>query len=1426
MASIDERVVEMKFNNGQFQKGVSDTTSALGKLKSGLNLGGAAKGISELDAAGKRFSLAGMADGVASIQNKLTTMSLVGITALTNLTNRAVDAGLRMGKALTIQPISEGFQEYELKMGSIQTILSNTARHGTGLKEVTASLDGLNEYADKTIYNFGDMTRNIGLFTNAGMKVEDATSVIKGFSNEAAASGTNSQGAASAAYQLSQAMSAGTIRLMDWRSLQNVGMGNKNMQNGLIELADSMGELDKAGVSAKTVADDFNGSLEKKWLGADVMSNYLKIMAGDLTVAEQKTLGLSDAQIKGFQKQQKMSEEAATKVRTWTQLFGTLQEAVGSGWSESFDILLGDFNEATELFTAAEQTLGGMLGQTSDARNKILQEWSDLGGRDLAIQAIGDAFKALLAVLKPIKEAFLEIFPMLTGKDLYNFTAALAEVAKNMMIGEEAANNLKRTFKGVFALLDIGWMIIKGVAGVLFDLIGVVFQGSGGFLEFTGNIGDWIVAVRDALKNGEGLGKFFEGLGDILRIPIKAIQTLFSWLGEKVSPGGLADAGAAISENFNPLKALGKVLKSIWDGFLGVLKWIWEAAGPIIGMMGDFFGDFGSSISDAFSNLDFDRVLAIINTSLFGGLILLFKNFLGGGWLDQLKGLFGGGGGDEGGGLMDSIKDMFGGLTDSLSAMQNTLKAATLLGIAAAIALLAASVSTLADIDAADLGKAVGAIAVMMVELSGAMMLLSMTKGFLRLPFIAGSLILLAIAVRILASAAEKMAELDWEEIAKGLTGTAGLLGSLALFQKFSTASKGSVASAFGLILLGTAINILAVAVGKFGDMDWGEIAKGLTTLAGVFALVAGFIFIVGKSGGGMVGAGVGMIAIAAAMSILTGVLERMSKFSWEEIAKSMVMLAGSLAILAGGMYLMTAAIPGALALIVAATALNILVPVLESMGAMGWDEIGKGLVTLGGSLLVLAGGMYLMAGAIPGAIALMIVSSALTIFVPVLQALGAMEWSAILTGLGALALALGVLGIAGMLIVPALPGLLGLGIALTLLGAAILLAGVGVLAFAIGFGLLVTAVAGGTVLLVAAVKEILMLIPFAMEQLGLGLVALVEALAANAVAITEAFVTIGMAILNAINTLAPEIVATLLNLIWLLVNTLKDEVPKFVTAGAEIIVGFLNGIADNIGNIIDAGVEVIVKFLEGIRKNQDEVADEAVKTIVGFVNAAANAIENNTSDLETAGKKLGWAVADGMTGGLASKVAGIASKAWELGKTAIENIRGAVDSNSPSKESMYIGEFVGDGLALGMDHRTKDVANSGNSMGNAALDSMRSALSNMASVIDTNMDVTPTITPVLDLSNVASGAKGINTMLRTPSLNPDISSNTALRLSQAEQRRIGDRDLDIATNTMLKTERPIQFIQTNNSPKALSEVEIYRQTNNLMSQAKGALNS
>lgn len=1377
MSSIDERVVEMKFNGGQFLSGIKNAITSLDGLKKGLNLDGSRKSLEGLNTAGRNFSLAGMATGIEHISSKFNALTVVGVTALATIANKAVTAGTQLVNSLTMEPVMAGFKEYELKMGSIQTILSNTSKDGTTLKQVTATLDDLNTYADKTIYNFGDMTRNIGLFTNAGIGIKDSADMIKGFSNEAAASGTNAQGAAGAAYQLSQALSSGVVTLMDWKSLSNVGMGNKNMQSGIIEIADAMGTFEGKSVTAEDATKSFNTTLEKKWLTADVMQNYLKIQAGELSEAQMKNIGLEEKQIDAFMKQQKIAEEAATKVRTWTQLVGTMQEGVGSGWSETFDLLIGDFDQATKLWTNVNDTLGPMIGKAAEARNKMIGDWAKLGGRDAAISAISNAFSALMGIMKPIGTAFREIFPAATGKQVFEITKGIQNFTKSLIPSKDTAEKIGRTFKGVFAVLDIGRMILVQAAKMFVDLFFSATDGAGGILDFTANIGDFLVSVRDAIKNGKGLSMFFGKLGLLIRVPFEILKALGGALVDIFSSFGKSgDAVGSVAERiqnrFAPVKALGGVLLKVWGGLAGFFQRVGEVLKPIGEGIVTLVSGIGKAFGDAMTGMDFSMVLDTINTGLLAAIVLLLKNFLGGGFVDQIKeAIFGGGGDDDGGGFLDTIKESFGGLTDTMKAMQSQLKADALLKLGGAIALLAGSVAILAMVDGKRLATSLTGLTVMMGQLMGAMYLmdvLSSSTGFIKMPFIAaglaifaGALILLsiavksmsgldwegltkglvgvtvlmggmavaarimsankgglisagigmigiAIAIKILASAVRDFSSLSWEEMSKGLVGVGAVLLGLAIFSRLSAAGKGAAGQAVGIIILAAAMKIFASAVKDFADMDWPTLARGMAGLAGALIIVAGAMRIMPKN---MLFTATSLVILGAALKIIASAVLTMAGMTWDEIGRGMTVLAGSLAILAVALFAMSGSLLGSAALIVAAGALAILAPVLVTLGGMLWDEIGRGLVMLGGTLLILAVGLTAMSGALLGAAALVVAAGALNLLAPVLVLLGGMSWAQIGAGLTMLAGALAILGIAGVLLLPAIPGLMGLGVAMALLGVGAIGVGVGLMAFATGLTLLAAGGAAAAAAIVQIVKSILQLLPFAFRQLGQGLIEFANVIARSGPALMGAITAVLLSIIGAINRVAPQIVATLVRLVFLMVNALVTNVPKLVVAGMQLLLGILKGIANNIGKIVTVAADIIVNFINGIAKNLPRIVESGANLIITFVESLASTIRNNTSRMNTAGRNLAGAIIEGMVSGIGGGIASVASAAREMAGKALAAAKDFLNINSPSKKFIEVGSSTSEGFVKGIVTTTGAVVRAAAGMGQAAIDGTRKAL-------------------------------------------------------------------------------------------------------------------
>lgn len=404
--TIDQKVVEMKFDNGQFENNVRTSMSTLEKLKQRLNLTGAAKGLESVNDAARKVNLNGIGSAVETVQAKFSAMQVVGVTALANITNKAIDAGERMVKALTIDPVKTGFEEYETQINAVQTILANTKSKGSTINDVNAALDELNHYADLTIYNFTEMTRNIGTFTAAGIDLKTSVSAIQGIANLAAVSGSTSLQASTAMYQLSQALAAGKVSLMDWNSVVNAGMGGEVFQTALRKTSEELKTGAEAAIKAK---GSFRESLQAGWLTADVLTETLKKFTtsganeyvaeytglskkavesalehakaeyGEADAVEKasealaKKSGKSKDAIKEALEMAETATDAATKVKTFTQLWDVMKEAAQSGWSKTWQLIIGDFEEAKDFFTPLADFATNVIGKFSDARNNLLE---------------------------------------------------------------------------------------------------------------------------------------------------------------------------------------------------------------------------------------------------------------------------------------------------------------------------------------------------------------------------------------------------------------------------------------------------------------------------------------------------------------------------------------------------------------------------------------------------------------------------------------------------------------------------------------------------------------------------------------------------------------------------------------------------------------------------------------------------------------------------------------------------------------------------------------------------------------------------------------------------------------------------------------------------------------------------------------------
>ena len=423
---VDERVVEMRFDNAHFEKNVRTSMSTLDKFNQKLQFKDANKGFNNIEKAAKKTDLSPLADSAEKVGLKFNAMYTIADQALRNITTSAMNAGKRIVSALTIDPVKTGLSEYETQINSIQTILANTESKGSTLQDVNSALAELNTYADKTIYNFTEMTRNIGTFTAAGVDLDTSVQAIKGIANLAAVSGSTSQQASTAMYQLSQALSSGTVKLQDWNSVVNAGMGGQVFQDSLKETARVHGiaiddMIKKHG--------SFRETLSEGWITSEILTETLAKFTGDLSEEQLKSMGYTEEQIKGIIKLGNTANDAAKKVKTFTQLFDTLKEAAQSGWTKSWELLIGDFGEAKSLLTDISDYMGDIIGKSADKRNSMLMGGLSSGWKQLLNEGIHDAGRFEATVSAVAKQHGVDIKSMIN--DETTFQDALRTLLKD-----------------------------------------------------------------------------------------------------------------------------------------------------------------------------------------------------------------------------------------------------------------------------------------------------------------------------------------------------------------------------------------------------------------------------------------------------------------------------------------------------------------------------------------------------------------------------------------------------------------------------------------------------------------------------------------------------------------------------------------------------------------------------------------------------------------------------------------------------------------------------------------------------------------------------------------------------------------------------------------------------------------------------------
>ena len=1357
---VDERVVEMRFNNALFESKVQQTMRSLAALNEKLMFKGAEKGFEKVSDSSEKVKFNALLNALDNLSQKFSAVEVIGVTALMRITNQAVDAGERLVKALSLDPIISGFQEYETQINAVQTILANTSSKGTTLDQVNAALDELNHYADLTIYNFTEMTRNIGTFTAAGVYLNTSVSAIKGIANLAAVSGSTSQQASTVMYQLSQALASGTVKLQDWNSVVNAGMGGQVFQDALKETARVHGIAIDSMIKKE---GSFRETLSKGWLTSSILTETLQKFTGDLNEETLKSIGYTDEQIKKIMEMGKTANDAATKVKTFSQLKDTLTEALQSGWTQTWQTIIGDFEEAKELFTRFSDVFSDLINKSSEARNTVLagglntgwqqlstalgdsadfysqmlekvmlangsisqkqiddagsfvkalqqggvsaeqlqnglkesykqlsvlgalsddalkakklnpaqvrslaksfeevnqkvadgsldldiysKKIGELSGREHLIESIWNVFEALEKVVEPVARAWQKIFSPITADQIYNIAKSIDEFTAKLSISDETADKIERTFSGIFAVLNVWKNMLLTVSKVLGEVFNAVSPLAGGFLSITASLGDCLVEMANAVNNSKTFKTTLDGIHWIIGKVSEGMQTF---------AGVLTDVSNNVSVVFDPLKTLGEWFENFISFITPKLKWLADKIGEI-------FEELGSGASGAFGNLNGNALWGFANAGMIAGLIAGIKGFL-----EAFK--------DIG----STVKDTIGGvaellnkLGEAVTAWKNNKNAETLKTISTAVAILAGSLVVLSMVKPERLAASTGAMIALFAELLVALAIYDeIAKKTKKVGKGTSSMVVMAAGVLILTSALKKISEIETEKLLTSVIALGAVMAELVAAQvAISKWAKDGAKHAMSMLAMAAAVRVLAEAVEQLADLGWDGIEKGLIAVAGLLAEVAAFSGL-SNFGGLTAGKAVGILILAAALSVLEKSVSAFSKMPVDELQNGIGVLGAILGEIAVFSMLSNPAehvLSTATALTILSGGLLILSNALANLGGMTLGQIGVALAAMAGGLIEMGVALTLVKGSLGSATSFLIMSVVLNALVSPLKSLGEMSLEEIGHGLLAVGGALGIFAIAVGTMSLAGPIVIAVSAALSLLAGS--------------FALLL-----GTM---AAVS----LMPLRVEALVVALGTL-----GSAIGVFIAGVIAGL------GTAAGSIAIAIAEIIVAVCNAIAQAVPAIGNALAQLIVAICNVIvqcSEPIGQaLFTLGTVVIQTIIDLIAWAWDGGGEgggikgalsELLGNIVAWLSEHLNPINLFGGLLGTIsgffgkiGEYMSQGLANGLNTGASVQIAN--NGVQTLCNKVKDFFRNAFGINSPSTWMRELGQWFAPGLINGLN--------------------------------------------------------------------------------------------------------------------------------------------
>lgn len=1286
MRPVDEKIVKMTLENEAFKQKAVESANTL-------------KGLT---VAGKGVDLSAVSNAADVISKRFSLMGEVASAALFRLTNVAMSAGAKLLNSFTMAPMIDGLQEYNAQLKSTRTIMVNTDRP---LEDVTGALNELNEYADKTKYNFGDMTRSIGLFTTAGVGLEDSVTAIKGMSNLAAAMGSTPQQLQTAMYQSSQSLANGYLMLQDWNSMVNAGMGGQKVQKALEETAKKMGVT-------RDETKSFRDSLKDGWLTTDIFLATMQDFATDESMTK-----------------------AATELTSFSDVMDTVKEAMGSGWAQIFRTLIGDLNDATKLWTAVGGAISGVIDGIMNKLQTLAEGFVKLGGRGVIGNIVKNVLQPFTKIAEAVGKAWTNVFGVIEAEDIFKFVKGIETLTAKFNLSERATKLLESAFTLLFSGVKLGLGVIKEAGEYLIDLIPPNLDSN---LVL---VGEAVVEFIKGLDTGVPLTEmFFNALKkippvlDILKDLFDKAKSAMSGVWEYMKPifEGIQDFASSLSLDslLSAIGAIGTALagigffklfkkfKGIFDMFSGkkempklsLLDFIKNSLGDVGDKVADTIGSLGDALQTFTSGVNILSLVAIA-----GSLLILATA------MEKLKDMDGVQIGKSLIAIGAGLGILVGGLKAisklDLAGFSSIKSVTTLMGMAIAIKIMTSAMEEVAGIDPERVGQGIGAMVALMAAMATSIHIMNGTKvGVGSLQFLA-----FAVSVKMIASELEPIGKMDIEAIGKGLLGLGGVMAEMAIFMKVVSGSSFGPLKATGLLITVAAIKLLGNELESLGRLSWEDIFRGLVGLGGIMSELIVFLNAASFSSFGMKQA-TAVVILAGALKIMGSAMEDIASLNWEQISKGLAGIGGLLLEIAifSRLVKSAGAMKAATSMILIATAVKMFVGPMKEMAALSWEEIAKGLVGMAGGLGALAAVSWAAKGSIPGAIGITLMAGALKMIVKPLKDLAGMSWGDLAKGLVGLGVAMGGLAIIGTLASGTILGAIGLGMmSLALKPLAESLERLGKLSWmeiakglvAVLGGLAGIAAIGATLGTVAAPGLLalgagLLMIGGSVFLAASGLMLLSAAIGSLALVtgatIAAAVTAIGTFLVE-LGKIIPEIIVFAVEIIVALAKGLAEAAPALIESALIILAALMRGLADNIYMLTDSAIDIITGFVNAISDNIDPVVDSAMNLVLNFIqgiseglNTYSPLIYNSLVDIFAEISEMTIMLFTGVLAAMMSFIPGASEQITQMGVDLAGYVAEGFDGQRLSEEQ--IAELTG-GLEAGKD----DVYGAGTGLGNSA---------------------------------------------------------------------------------------------------------------------------